>query len=571
MRFIPSFGALELDIVGIVAILGEGATSRNAQASSLSWWHLLPRLYPAPQALLRPSGEEKLPTELGCVIGAHSGRIRNELNFFTQVLHPKELEPYSVELVEVKRKEHDDDKTRPTFSASKKGHMAALSFLGWIMSGILIALSAWRDDGPALTATILLSATSSFAGLASYSRIDDSEEIIDQKNKGKTPLSDIIIFYPKTGALRVVRCDEETNRLYFRVETCKRYLRDTLYRYVAFTATGTLMAGLIMLGNSTPPMQAAFAASYVLLNGLYWASSALNPLIHVWEHDFHITQISFTKQMIRTRSGKIKPDYSELSPEESKFGHALADKSPDYYHNRDWKLRKGARVPTTAIFDLENDGNIIVAPIARPRPTLLQSVISVMGWSKPVPAGNAFELSARAQSPGPSFPTKLLAILGPRASSAERPVTRKLTSALWTAIALTGSARWARTSNIAPNTEAWDQWLKEAEEVALVRWSRRHKTYVPPCLKWKDAQNNTCIQLPRWEYGKRLGAIFKAQDEVTKKRFEWTVGVEDAQIAFENRLSAVIALRILVRRFRARRQVLLQSQSRSSLSGNSTS
>jgi len=33
-----------------------------------------------------------LPVDLGVVVGAESGRLKNELNFFTQLLHDKGLD-----------------------------------------------------------------------------------------------------------------------------------------------------------------------------------------------------------------------------------------------------------------------------------------------------------------------------------------------------------------------------------------------------------------------------------------------------------------------------------------------
>jgi hypothetical protein len=44
-----------LDIVGFLAILGEGSVLANAQVATLSKMTFLPRLLPAPQALMRPS------------------------------------------------------------------------------------------------------------------------------------------------------------------------------------------------------------------------------------------------------------------------------------------------------------------------------------------------------------------------------------------------------------------------------------------------------------------------------------------------------------------------------------
>jgi len=41
------------------------------------------------------------------------------------------------------------------------------------------------------------------------------------------------------------------------------------------------------------------------------------------------------------------------------------------------------------------------------------------------------------------------------------------TEALWKAIAVTGTKQWVKEAGWAPRTEAWDDWLEEAEEAAL--------------------------------------------------------------------------------------------------------
>lgn len=79
--FYTNFGNLQLDIVGFLAVLGEGSVLANAQVSTLSHLILLPRLLPAPQALLRPSRPSKLPTESGTVSGVSSGNKRDYVNY----------------------------------------------------------------------------------------------------------------------------------------------------------------------------------------------------------------------------------------------------------------------------------------------------------------------------------------------------------------------------------------------------------------------------------------------------------------------------------------------------------
>lgn len=51
-----------------------------------------------------------------------------------------------------------------------------------------------------------------------------------------------------------------------------------------------LMAGVVSLANASNILQVAFAAAYVILNGIYWAVSALNPFKYHWRHAYE-TQV----------------------------------------------------------------------------------------------------------------------------------------------------------------------------------------------------------------------------------------------------------------------------------------
>jgi hypothetical protein len=77
---------LQLDIVGFLAILGEGSVLANAQVSTLSKWIFLPRLLPAPQALMRPSRPTTLEPALGKVTGIFSGNVTDTINHIGNVV-----------------------------------------------------------------------------------------------------------------------------------------------------------------------------------------------------------------------------------------------------------------------------------------------------------------------------------------------------------------------------------------------------------------------------------------------------------------------------------------------------
>ncbi len=75
-----NLSALRLDIVGFLAILGEGSVLANVQVSTLSKWIFLPRLIPAPQALMRPTRPTELESVRGYVSGVWSGNDRDNVN-----------------------------------------------------------------------------------------------------------------------------------------------------------------------------------------------------------------------------------------------------------------------------------------------------------------------------------------------------------------------------------------------------------------------------------------------------------------------------------------------------------
>jgi hypothetical protein len=77
---------IQLDIVGFLAVLGEGAVLANAQVASLSRITYIPRLMPAPQALIRPSRPEKLSAHFGYATSVHSGNIRHNINHVGHIL-----------------------------------------------------------------------------------------------------------------------------------------------------------------------------------------------------------------------------------------------------------------------------------------------------------------------------------------------------------------------------------------------------------------------------------------------------------------------------------------------------
>ena len=146
------------------------------------------------------------------------------------------------------------------------------------MSLALLGLSIGRNDGFALLATILLSLLSTLIGFGSRWNLT----LMRRKQNRRVPRDNIIIKYPH-GAFLVVKCDENIAReLYWHPEECQYTFGDTTYRIISLIGTITLMFGVICLGNSTLPLQLAFAAAYMILNAAYWVVAALPARWH-WD------------------------------------------------------------------------------------------------------------------------------------------------------------------------------------------------------------------------------------------------------------------------------------------------
>lgn len=86
MLWPTSFKDFQLDIVGFLAVLGEGSISSVAQVSALSRLFYLPRLLPAPQALLQPSRPTALPATDASVAAIRTGNFKDHIHHVAHVL-----------------------------------------------------------------------------------------------------------------------------------------------------------------------------------------------------------------------------------------------------------------------------------------------------------------------------------------------------------------------------------------------------------------------------------------------------------------------------------------------------
>ncbi|KAH8722420.1 hypothetical protein GQ44DRAFT_686894 [Phaeosphaeriaceae sp. PMI808] len=275
--------ALQLDIVGFLAILGEGSVLANAQVSTLSKWIFLPRLIPAPQALMRPTRPLVLEPVPGNVSGIFSGNYRDNINHIGNIVcDANNLAAFSVRVVSIERIGDQPMKSKTV------APLTAVLFLGFGISAILLALSIWQKDGMSIVATCLLSLLSSVIGYGNKWTL----QLPRRKVKtGPVPRGDVVIRYPK-GSFLVVRCDEDVAReLYFAPAEIEYLLKHApAYRILSLVGTVMLMGGVICLANAQIQVQIAWAGAYMLLGAAYWVVAALPGKLHWDTSCYKVTQ-----------------------------------------------------------------------------------------------------------------------------------------------------------------------------------------------------------------------------------------------------------------------------------------
>ncbi|KAI2621329.1 hypothetical protein GGS21DRAFT_384275 [Xylaria nigripes] len=94
-----------LDVVTLLAVIGESSIAEHSQTITASMFCLLPRIIPAPQALLKPSRPQRLPETNARMIGVYSGVVLDTVGFFANIVHPlDELQPFAFKVLEIKHK-----------------------------------------------------------------------------------------------------------------------------------------------------------------------------------------------------------------------------------------------------------------------------------------------------------------------------------------------------------------------------------------------------------------------------------------------------------------------------------
>ncbi|KAI1380432.1 hypothetical protein F4677DRAFT_406828 [Hypoxylon crocopeplum] len=366
-----------LDVVTLLAVIGESSIAEHAQTITASIFCLFPRIIPAPQAFLKPSRPPRLPETTAKMTGVYSGVVLDTVGFFANIIHPlDELQPFAFKVLEIKHTDRNSaggievplplngtnllaklrprkkkqtnssheppaftrapqldgcngakDHTpttntgfsssadieagepgapiqgitrrmtmkekiqdfaanptlvntarRPAIPATLYSPVHVLSVFSVLLTGSLIAFAACYQDGTAILAVSLVSFASSVVGWASWWK----PILMNRSHTNTVPEGDVII-RTREGAFLLVKCTEEVAReLYSGTEECEYHVSGRAYRGLMGLGTCLLMVSVILLGNCKWNSQIFIGASYITLNGLYWAMGLI-PKRYFWD------------------------------------------------------------------------------------------------------------------------------------------------------------------------------------------------------------------------------------------------------------------------------------------------
>ncbi|PYH34413.1 uncharacterized protein BO87DRAFT_435601 [Aspergillus neoniger CBS 115656] len=282
------------DAVSLLAVIGESIIERQKHLIVASPFCALPRLLPAPQAILNTGSTTQLPPVTNVsVIGVYSGRTYNQMGYFAGLIHEVDnLEPYEFRAYRIGHTERYYTEAKP--GSLEEYHEPARTRIGLqflcpmnilTLASVLltIGLAIWSiilHDGVGLLAIITISISSSLACLSqhSYPEVERKEEYANEQEK--------LVIRTRNGAVIVVQCTEDiAQELYLNPEHYKYTLKpdQTLFKFLMVASTVLLMISVLLLSNCGWTMQTAIAVTYILLNFFYWAISVLLNRPNSWD------------------------------------------------------------------------------------------------------------------------------------------------------------------------------------------------------------------------------------------------------------------------------------------------
>ncbi|KAK7942679.1 uncharacterized protein PG986_011792 [Apiospora aurea] len=327
-----------LDVVTLLAVIGESSIGDHAQAITASTVCLLPRIIPAPQAFLKPTRPTRMPETRAKMTGVFSGttleshadrNIVGGLQVSKPAAHPKgviskifskggrissSISDRSGQLPRTRADVESGTRgttsglqtnagadgdapiqgiaRRPTMRERVQDYMAdpgtnnekrpAVPPALWSPVHILSAFSFLLSIAIIVVAAIQEDGTAIFAVV--FVSIVSSivgvaswwkPVLMSRSHRNKVPKGDVVI-RTREGAFILIECTEEVAReLYAGTEECNYRVGAKAYQVLMGIGTFLLMVSVILLGNCKWVTQVLIGASYVILNGLYWIMGLL--------------------------------------------------------------------------------------------------------------------------------------------------------------------------------------------------------------------------------------------------------------------------------------------------------
>lgn len=169
---------------------------------------------------------------------------------------------------------------RPGIPAQLTSPLHILTLLSCLNSLAILACSiVWRD-GTAILSISLISLASSIVGYATW--WEPRLMFVEGPSNRKLPDGDIMI-RTREGAFIYIKCKESVAReLFSGTEECKYKVTGGGHNLFMAAGTVILMLAVVLMGNCKWNSQMFIGASYVVLNGLYWALGML-PKRYFWD------------------------------------------------------------------------------------------------------------------------------------------------------------------------------------------------------------------------------------------------------------------------------------------------
>ncbi|RYP45838.1 hypothetical protein DL768_007864 [Monosporascus sp. mg162] len=475
-----------LDVVTLLAVIGESSIADHAQTITASMMCLLPRIIPAPQALLKPSRPLRLPEVHAKMTGVYSGVTLDTVGFFANILHPlDELQPFSFKVLEITHADRNNaggaEVGQPAGN-EKKGFLEKIWSLG--RTDTTISVRSNRLPCPPSNGQDDITMPASTTGF----------------NAGRD-----VEAGPQQGITRRVTMKEKVQDFVANPTLANNTKRPavppTLYSPLHIL---TVFSVLVTIGMI---IAAAFwnDGSAILSVSLLSLASSVVGLASWWRpllmSRSHTNKVPKGDVLIRTREGGFL--LIKCTEEVARELYAGTEEC-DY------------RVGTQVYQVLMGFGTL-----------LLMVGVVLLGnckWNSQIFIGAAYVTLNALYWCMSLIPKKyfwdlsryvLRDVTPPEARNAhlttdpndQREGVKSFTRTLWYAIRETKRTAWVERSGAAPSTPQWQLWLREAEEAA----NRGDKKW--PAVARKDEIMKMKVEEPRWVGGLPLAQPTRPFDE----------------------------------------------------------